>query len=75
MGTGMCGIGLGGNYQQVLTMHYIEQRPLKEIAASHGLSEGAIKSLLYRARLAFKTAFVTFADALEVEPSMQGGAQ
>lgn len=64
-----------GNYQQVLTMHYIEQRPLKEIATSQGLSEGAIKSMLHRARLAFKTAFVTFADALSVEPSVEGGAK
>ncbi len=64
-----------GNYQEVLTQHYLEQRSLKDIAASHGLSEGAIKSLLHRARLAFKTAFVTFADALSVEPQVEGGAR
>jgi RNA polymerase sigma-70 factor (ECF subfamily) len=64
-----------GNYQQVLTQHYLEQRPLKEIAASHGLSEGAIKSLLHRARLAFKTAFVAFSDAMAAEPSLEGGAK
>ncbi len=64
-----------GNYQQVLTQHYLEQRSLKEIAASHSLSEGAIKSLLHRARLAFKTAFVTFADAQAAEPSLEGGVK
>jgi len=64
-----------GNYQQVLTQHYLEHQPLKEMAASHGLSEGAIKSLLHRARLAFKTAFVTYADALAVEQSVRGGVK
>lgn len=64
-----------GNYHQVLAQHYLEQRPLRDIAASHGLSEGAIKSLLHRARLAFKTAFVTFADARAAEPLLKGGVK
>lgn len=64
-----------GNYREVLTHHYLEQRPLKEIATLHGLSEGAIKSLLYRARLAFKTAFCTYVNALEAKPSLERGVK
>lgn len=64
-----------GNYQQVLTQHYFEQRPLKDIAAFHGSSEGAVKSLLHRARLAFKTAFMTFAGDPCADSPLREGVQ
>ena len=62
------------NYQQVLRDHYFEKKCLKYIANSQGMSEGAIKSLMHRARLAFKTAFLTLADAVYVEHPANGGA-
>lgn len=60
---------LPDNYRQTLTQHYYEQRSLQEIASSRGTTEGAIKSLLHRARLAFRTAFGTIAESLHEFPS------
>jgi RNA polymerase sigma-70 factor (ECF subfamily) len=60
---------LPDNYRQALTQHYYEQRSLQEIASSRGTTEGAIKSLLHRARLAFRAAFGTIADSLQELPS------
>jgi RNA polymerase sigma-70 factor (ECF subfamily) len=53
------------NYQRALQQRYYQQRPLDEIARAEGMTEGAVKSLLHRARLAFKTAFETLANALD----------
>jgi RNA polymerase sigma factor (sigma-70 family) len=55
------------NYRQVLREHYFERRSLRDLANTHQTTEGAIKSLLHRARLAFKTGFLAIADALCVE--------
>lgn len=55
------------NYRQVLHEHYFERRSLHELANTHQTTEGAIKSLLHRARVAFKTGFLAIADALCVE--------
>ena len=52
-----------GNYERALKRHYYQRQSLKEIARAEGMTEGAVKSLLHRARLAFKTAFQTFAEA------------
>jgi RNA polymerase sigma-70 factor (ECF subfamily) len=49
------------NYRRALREHYCEQRSLGEIADGSGMSESAVKSLLHRARLAFRTAFQTIA--------------
>ena len=43
----------------------LEQRTLQEIASSKGTTEGAIKSLLHRARQAFRAAFATIAASLQ----------
>jgi RNA polymerase sigma-70 factor (ECF subfamily) len=56
---------LPANYRRALTQRYCEQWSLQEIAASIGTTEGAVKSLLHRARLAFKTAFGTIAESLQ----------
>ena len=53
------------NYQRALKRHYHQALSLKEIAHSEGMTEGAVKSLLHRARLAFKTAFQTLAEAFD----------
>lgn len=47
------------NYREALRLHYCDQRSLEQIAELRGSTAGAVKSLLHRARLAFKTAFET----------------
>ena len=59
---------LPDNYRRALQQHYCLQRPLREIADGLGVTEGAVKSLLHRARLAFKAAFETIADSFERQP-------
>ena len=61
-----------GNYRDVLARHYWRDEPIKEIARALGTTEGAIKSLLHRARLAFKTAFLTLSESLREEYSATG---
>jgi RNA polymerase sigma-70 factor (ECF subfamily) len=56
------------NYRSALEQHYCRELPLREIAGSLGTSEGAVKSLLHRARLAFKAAFETIAESFERQP-------
>jgi RNA polymerase sigma-70 factor (ECF subfamily) len=58
-----------GNYRNVLQQHYLEQHSLKKIALQEGISEGAVKSLLHRARMAFKTTFLTFSNSIPIELS------
>jgi RNA polymerase sigma-70 factor (ECF subfamily) len=53
------------HYQEALRDRYHEERPLREIAASRGMTEGAVKSLLHRARLAFRAALEELAAAVE----------
>ena len=52
-----------GNYQHMLKQHYFCQKTLHEIAMINQISEAAVKSLLYRARIAFKTTFLNLAIA------------
>jgi len=61
-----------GNYQQVLRQRYYQDRPVKEIACTCGMTEGAVKSLLHRARLAFKTAFQTLAESMHGQAAVHG---
>jgi RNA polymerase sigma-70 factor (ECF subfamily) len=49
-------------HQRVLERYYVLRQPLKQIARAEATTVGAVKSLLHRARLAFKTAFETDAD-------------
>ena len=50
---------LAPNHQRVLESHYFLEQPLKQIATAEATSVAAVKSLLHRARLAFKAAFET----------------
>jgi RNA polymerase sigma-70 factor (ECF subfamily) len=59
---------LPDKYRIALRQHYCLQRPLREIADDLGVTEGAVKSLLHRARLAFKAAFETIAESFERQP-------
>ena len=51
-------------YQMALRRHYFEEFSLHEIAALEGINEGAVKALLHRARLAFRTAFETISASI-----------
>ena len=51
-------------YQTALRRRYFEELSLHEIAALEGTSEGAVKVLLHRARLAFRTAFETISASI-----------
>lgn len=55
-------------YRTALRGHYCGNRSLEQIAAAEGTTASAVKSLLHRARLAFKAAFQTIADSLEQRP-------
>lgn len=54
-----------GNYRQVLQQHYFRKQSLREIAEINQISEAAVKSLLHRARVAFKTTFLELAVAFQ----------
>lgn len=49
-----------GNYRAALLQHHCQKKTLCEIGVSLGISEAAVKSMLHRARLAFRQAFETF---------------
>jgi len=51
-------------YQRALRRRYFEELSLHEIAALEGINEGAVKVLLHRARLAFRTAFETISASM-----------
>jgi RNA polymerase sigma-70 factor (ECF subfamily) len=51
-------------YQVALRRRYFEELSLHEIAALEGINEGAVKVLLHRARLAFRTAFETISASI-----------
>lgn len=51
------------NYKEVLKEYYYQRKALKEIASLHGVSDGAIKALLHRARKAFKEAFLRLGES------------
>ena len=56
-------------YRDALERRYIDGRSLAEVAVALDLSEDAAKSLLARARRAFREAFLTLTRTLvEVEP-------
>jgi RNA polymerase sigma-70 factor (ECF subfamily) len=61
------------NYKHVLKQYYYQLKPPKEIAVSVGVSEGAIKTMLYRARQAFKTAFLRLEKTFNNPNTMTGG--
>jgi RNA polymerase sigma-70 factor (ECF subfamily) len=48
---------LAPHHQRVLESHYFLEQPLKQIASAEATTVAAVKSLLHRARLAFKAAF------------------
>ena len=63
-----------GNYKAVLTEHYYQQKALREIAASMGVSEGAVKVMLHRARDAFKAAFLRLLKSFDNPQILKGGS-
>lgn len=63
---------LPGRYQRALEQRYYQQRSLKDIAETESLTEGAVKSLLHRARGAFQAAFTTIAKTISETRSVEG---
>lgn len=55
---------LPGHYGHVLEWKYLEETPVREIAARLGLSEKAAESLLTRARAAFRDVVASIAPTL-----------
>jgi RNA polymerase sigma-70 factor (ECF subfamily) len=53
---------LSTDHRQVLVERYWRQRPLAAVAADLGISEGALKSRLHRARLAFRDRLLAEVD-------------
>lgn len=51
-------------YQLALRRRYFDDLSIHEMAALEGSSEGTVKVLLHRARLAFRTAFETMSTSL-----------
>jgi RNA polymerase sigma-70 factor, ECF subfamily len=67
-------LAIPGNYQAVLRRHYYENQPLHQIARSLKITEGAVKSLLHRARLAFKKTFSALSGSSLSAVSVPGGS-
>jgi len=61
------------NYKDVLKQYYYQLKPPKEIALAVGVSEGAIKTMLYRARQAFKAAFLRLEKSFNNPGTAKGG--
>ena len=55
---------ISDGHRQVLQRKYLEGRSLSELAVELGVSEDAVKSLLARARRAFREAFQTLGKSL-----------
>jgi RNA polymerase sigma-70 factor (ECF subfamily) len=51
-------------YQRAIEKRYFEQLSLRQIAAAEELTEGAVKSLLHRAKAAFQVAFESITETL-----------
>ena len=62
------------NYKQVLKDYYYQRKAVKEIAILQGVSEGAIKALLFRARKAFKEAFIKLGESFNGPDVVKGGS-
>ncbi len=55
---------LPDRYRHALVEHYVEHSSLAEMASRGGTSASAVKSLLFRARAAFRSAFTAISDEL-----------
>jgi len=62
------------NYKQVLKYYYYQQKALNQIAELLGISDGAAKALLYRARKAFKEAFLRLGTSFSGPEVVKGGS-
>jgi RNA polymerase sigma-70 factor, ECF subfamily len=56
---------LAPHHQRVLESHYLLDLPLTQIASAEATTVAAVKSMLHRARLAFKDAFEAVAEPAE----------
>jgi RNA polymerase sigma-70 factor (ECF subfamily) len=65
---------LPGDYEQVLRLHYVEERPVKEMAEILATTPKAAEARLWRARAAFCAAFRLAGRNLDFNPD-GGGSQ
>ncbi len=71
-------VNLPDGYREALEMKYVQGDSMREIAGALRVSEVAAKSLLARARRAFRETFTTLTRAfseLELEPKTAAGAR
>lgn len=61
------------NYRTALKAHYYLKKSIKEMAQSMGVEDGAVKTLLYRARKAFEEAFLKFDESFGGPRIIKGG--
>jgi len=61
------------SHRWALVEHYFKHRSLADMAAQNDMTEGAVKSLLFRARNAFRTAFGVIAGNLGAGAEAVGG--
>jgi RNA polymerase sigma-70 factor (ECF subfamily) len=59
------------NYKAALKAHYYHKKSISEMAACLKASEGAVKTLLHRARKTFEEAFVRLDESMN--PDLSGG--
>lgn len=59
-------------YQEALNQRYWEHQSIEEMARCNGKTEGAVKSMLHRARQAFQTAFIAI---LKVREDLQSAKE
>jgi RNA polymerase sigma-70 factor (ECF subfamily) len=62
------------NYRMALRAHYYHKKSIKEMAKCMGAEEGAVKTLLHRARKAFEEAFLKFNESFGGPHVIKGGA-
>jgi RNA polymerase sigma-70 factor (ECF subfamily) len=61
------------NYAEALKAYYYHKKSIREISDSMGVSEGAVKTLLHRARKAFAEAFVRLDKPVDGHSEINGG--
>lgn len=59
-------------YEQVLRLRYIEERPVREVAAEVGATPKAAEARLFRARNAFRDAFKLAAESINFDAMRAG---
>ncbi len=65
-------VHLEEKHRRALVEHYFEHRSLAEMAGRNAMTEGAVKSLLFRARNAFRVAFGVISGEVPADAQASG---